>query len=266
MPSPCLFCCCVQLLALQWASNRAAGVTIEPAYPYAGVTQTCPSTYSKAYSRLNTLGAVAVDLSTYDGLFKALMRQPLAITIWADSNDDLSFYGGGVYSPNYGGGQADREDHAVTLVGWGQERLKNGSYLPFWLIKNSWSSDWWVWQHGSFSAEPAWQAVRAGGTCSGPLMPDAHAQGREGLPQAAAAAKLAAGPVLGRHLLGVLPAGVGPQEPRARPGGGRELGALPSAVYPPRSGARHTREPQPGVPEPGSCGLQGQSCSRVQSP
>ena len=117
-------------------------MTVEPAYPYAGVTQTCPSTYSKTYSRLNTLGAVAVDLSTPDGLFKALARQPLAVTIWADSNDDLSFYGGGVYAPRYGGSQADREDHAVTLVGWGQERLKNGSSLPFWLIKNSWSSDW----------------------------------------------------------------------------------------------------------------------------
>jgi len=36
----------------------------------------------------------------------------------------------------------DIENHAVALVGWGTEKLKNGTRLPFWTAKNSWSEYW----------------------------------------------------------------------------------------------------------------------------
>ena len=28
----------------------------------------------------------------------------------------------------------DKENHAVTLVGWGQEKLKNGTIMPYWVV------------------------------------------------------------------------------------------------------------------------------------
>ena len=67
---------------------------------------------------------------------------PLAITIWADSNPSMQFYKAGVYahpdSPLAG------EDHALVLVGWGEEKMVNGTVVPFWIIANSWGNTWWV--------------------------------------------------------------------------------------------------------------------------
>ena len=31
----------------------------------------------------------------------------------------------------------DREDHAVTLVGWGTETLKSGVKQPFWIVSGA---------------------------------------------------------------------------------------------------------------------------------
>ena len=67
---------------------------------------------------------------------------PLAITIWADSNPNLQYYKAGVYSEP--GSAPGSEDHAVTLVGWGEEKLANGSVAPYWIILNSWGPTWCV--------------------------------------------------------------------------------------------------------------------------
>ena len=79
---------------------------------------------------------------------------PLAITIWADSNPSMQFYKAGVYahpdSPLAG------EDHALVLVGWGEEKMVNGTVVPFWIIANSWGNTWWV----------GGGAAACGGTCA----------------------------------------------------------------------------------------------------
>lgn len=64
---------------------------------------------------------------------------PLAITIWADSNPSLQFYKSGIYSKD---SPDAAEDHAVTLVGWGEEIMKDGTPAPYWIIMNSWSDTW----------------------------------------------------------------------------------------------------------------------------
>ena len=46
----------------------------------------------------------------------------------------------GVIAYNYTTAK-DREDHAVVLVGWGTQK-DNGVSRPYWIIKNSWSSQW----------------------------------------------------------------------------------------------------------------------------
>ena len=67
---------------------------------------------------------------------------PLAITIWADSNPSLQYYKGGIYSAP--GSARAAEDHAVTLVGWGEEKLATGTVAPYWIILNSWGPTWCV--------------------------------------------------------------------------------------------------------------------------
>jgi len=61
---------------------------------------------------------------------------PASVSIWA-SDDDFYFYGSGVYNdPDC---RTIEVDHVVVLVGYGTDS-KSG--LSYWLLKNSWSSNW----------------------------------------------------------------------------------------------------------------------------
>ena len=65
---------------------------------------------------------------------QALAKGPLAITIWADSNPDIQLYYTGIYSPP--ASSSAKEDHALTLVGYGTETLASGATADYWIIKN----------------------------------------------------------------------------------------------------------------------------------
>jgi cathepsin L len=71
---------------------------------------------------------------------QALEKGPLAITIWADSNPNMALYSTGIYSPP--AIPSAKEDHAVTLVGYGIETLASGEKVEYWIIKNSWGENW----------------------------------------------------------------------------------------------------------------------------
>ena len=38
-------------------------------------------------------------------------------------------------------GPTGQEDHAITLVGWGEETISGVTY-PYWIVKNSWGTSW----------------------------------------------------------------------------------------------------------------------------
>jgi hypothetical protein len=65
---------------------------------------------------------------------------PVAITIWADSNPGMQLYKSGIYA--HVDGPTTGEDHAITLVGWGEEKLADNTTSPYWLILNSWGTTW----------------------------------------------------------------------------------------------------------------------------
>ena len=81
-------------------------------------------------------------------LLQALGKGPLAITIWADSNPDIQLYSTGIYAPP--ASSSAKEDHAVTLVGYGTETLASGTKADYWIIKNRqallacWLAGWFV--------------------------------------------------------------------------------------------------------------------------
>ena len=65
----------------------------------------------------------------------------------------MQFYKGGVYS--HPDSPLAGEDHAITLVGWGEEKMVNGTIVPYWIIVNSWGNTWWVEGGGGSQARPS---------------------------------------------------------------------------------------------------------------
>lgn len=121
--------------SMQWAASTAGGVVPSAAYPYTGATGTCASSFSKQKQKV-LAGSRAVDLSTPNALYAAVLEAPATITIWADGLDEIFLYAGGVFTwpyAKYGTGK-DTENHAVVLVGWGADKMSNGSTMPYWLV------------------------------------------------------------------------------------------------------------------------------------
>ena len=102
------------------------------AYPYTPRTGDCQGAFDSR--KVSFAGAQVVDLSKPDNIVQALGKGPLAITIWADSNPDIQLYSTGIYAPP--SSSSAKEDHAVTLVGYGTETLASGKTADYWIIKN----------------------------------------------------------------------------------------------------------------------------------
>jgi len=82
-----------------------------------------------------TNATVEEDLAYY-----LIKNGPLSICLNADS---MQYYDGGIDRPTYASCPWDGINHAVLLVGWGQETYAdNTEVIPYWIIKNSWNSTW----------------------------------------------------------------------------------------------------------------------------
>eukprot|EP00747_Dinoflagellata_sp_TGD_P182741 gnl/TRDRNA2_/TRDRNA2_37105_c0_seq1.p1 gnl/TRDRNA2_/TRDRNA2_37105_c0~~gnl/TRDRNA2_/TRDRNA2_37105_c0_seq1.p1 ORF type:complete len:348 (-),score=70.99 gnl/TRDRNA2_/TRDRNA2_37105_c0_seq1:232-1275(-) len=77
-------------------------------------------------------GYKSVD-STAEALMEAVAQQPISISIEADQ-DVFHLYKNGIVK---GPGCGDQLDHAVLLVGYGED---NG--VKYWKVKNSWGTGW----------------------------------------------------------------------------------------------------------------------------
>ena len=72
-----------------------------------------------------------------DELKVAVYQQPVSVAFQVA--DDFSSYTSGVYTSTMCGNTAMDVNHAVLAVGYGTDPV---SGLDYWLIKNSWSTDW----------------------------------------------------------------------------------------------------------------------------
>jgi C1A family cysteine protease len=109
------------------------GLAAEADYPYTGQDQTCDT---------NVNPAVIIEgcarLPEYDERYlKAAVAKEGTIAVVMDVRESLVFYFDGVYEES-ACTDPDNFNHAVVAVGYGTVR----SVGDYWLIRNSWGSDW----------------------------------------------------------------------------------------------------------------------------
>ncbi|WCJ32682.1 Cysteine proteinases superfamily protein [Euphorbia peplus] len=107
------------------------GITTETNYPYEAADGTC-NTKEEANHAAKITGYEDVPANSEAALMKAVANQPISVAIDA-SGFQFQFYSSGVFTGSCG----TELDHGVTAVGYG-----SSSGMNYWLVKNSWGSQW----------------------------------------------------------------------------------------------------------------------------
>lgn len=103
---------------------------------------------SKAQREAQVLGYCELSLAGGEKeLMQALMMSPVAIGV--NANNKFQLYDSGILRLQDCPPASHTADtmyasinHAVLLVGWGEEKMENGEIVKYWLVKNSFGSDW----------------------------------------------------------------------------------------------------------------------------
>merc|ERR1711936_1293455 len=117
----------------KWLKEKKPKLAHETTYPYKAVKQTCSTSYKQFYQGVDTSGAYWTE-SGDEATLKKLVAQHGAVVTGVAAAGPFSQYKGGIFAGCTSGA---RQDHAVTVVGYGTE---NG--VDYWLIKNSWGTSW----------------------------------------------------------------------------------------------------------------------------
>uniref|UniRef100_A0A8D8Y6N4 Cysteine proteinase 1 n=2 Tax=Cacopsylla melanoneura TaxID=428564 RepID=A0A8D8Y6N4_9HEMI len=120
------------------------GVKRSSDYPYVGDTQPnhalhCDIKGANQSSLVKVVSYLNVTQGEEDMKHYLYRHGPLSIAINAYS---LYFYRGGVIDMNQYLCNPRGINHGVLLVGYDEERTRDGQTIPYWIIKNSWGPTW----------------------------------------------------------------------------------------------------------------------------
>jgi cathepsin L len=104
---------------------------LESAYPYTARDGTCK--YSSASGKVNVTGITSVQAGGSAPLLAAIAKQPVSVTVEADTSVFQGYTGGILNSSACG----TNLDHAITAVGYGV----SGS-TTYYIVRNSWGASW----------------------------------------------------------------------------------------------------------------------------
>jgi len=110
------------------------GLDTEKSYPYTARDGTCH--FNKANVGATLASYTNVASGSESGLQTAGVTGPVSVAIDA-SHSSFQFYSSGVYYEKACSSSA--LDHGVLMVGWGTDST---SKADFWIVKNSWGTDW----------------------------------------------------------------------------------------------------------------------------
>ncbi|XP_023278226.1 pro-cathepsin H-like [Seriola lalandi dorsalis] len=112
------------------------GLMAETDYPYTAIEGVCKYDPKAAIAYVREV----MNITAYDemGMVDAVAtRNPVSFAF--EVTPDFMHYHQGVYTSTKCDNTTDKVNHAVLAVGYGKD---NGS--PYWIVKNSWSSDWGI--------------------------------------------------------------------------------------------------------------------------
>jgi len=146
-----------------WAAVQTlielGGADSEASYPYQGVDGTCQ--FSKANVKAVPKNHTCIsgpNSATNLQMMTELMTQPLSICMDAST---WQFYDSGIFS---GDGCSTTElDHAIQVVGWGEQKGTFWGIEYFWIVRNSWSASWG--ENGYIRITRSTKGGSAGNTC-----------------------------------------------------------------------------------------------------
>jgi cathepsin F len=118
------------------------GVETEADYPYKGYDQTCKKG-TNLVAKLKNYTCLSGPDPVDEEQLRAYVAANGPVSIALDAGL-LQFYYGGIIDPFFPTYECDPMvlDHALLLVGWGQERNMFFVMTPYWIVKNSWGTDW----------------------------------------------------------------------------------------------------------------------------
>jgi hypothetical protein len=123
---------------LAYSFIRRYGLTSEKNYPYEGEEGVCR--VRKVASPVATAQSWGILTSDHEDNMALVLRWigPIAVGI---NGSDLKFlaYKEGIYD-NQDCSQV--ANHAILIVGYGEERDRRGELMRYWIARNSWSESW----------------------------------------------------------------------------------------------------------------------------
>ena len=125
-------------------NTNISGIDTEISYSYKGFDQSC--NFSNSSVGANFTGLVRIPQNSTAHLLDAVLTVgPISVAI--DAEEDFQFYSEGIFTSDTC--SETSLDHAVTVVGYG--KTSNGT--SFYIIKNSWNTDWGVDGYMYFNAD-----------------------------------------------------------------------------------------------------------------
>ena len=119
----------------------SGGINTEADYRYLMVDGYCHFDPNSVAASISSY--VSVPVGNEEALKEAVaLNGPIAVSIDA-SHPSLLFYSSGVYSDSACQNSPFNLDHAVLVVGYGSTTA-NGKKQDYWIVKNSWSTNWFV--------------------------------------------------------------------------------------------------------------------------
>ena len=118
------------------------GVTSTKNYPYTGTMGTC--NYHKVDQPIATVKTWGILTPDHENNMEKVLRYigPVAVGLIGADPAFLGYEEGIFVSSKGGKCDSSQADHAMLIVGYGQEISKDGTVQKYWIARNSWGAGW----------------------------------------------------------------------------------------------------------------------------